>query len=62
MDLYAKILEGLNIFAKYKGPSMQPEHDELHAGAEEPVSDEDAARLEELGWSKQEETWWSRYT
>ena len=57
-------IEGVNIIAKYvpknelDGYDMHSEHDQLWFGADEWVTDEtDRARLEEIGWFIDQDSW-----
>lgn len=61
-------VEGVNIIAKHipdsekEGWGIHAEHDQIWFGAHEWVTDEkDVARLEELGWFEDEDSW-SCYT
>lgn len=56
-----KIAEGLTILAKYDDAMIDAQHDEIHAGAEG-VSAQDADRLSELGWSREEDFSWMCFT
>lgn len=56
MSKAQKIIEGLQILAKYSsGYFIQAEHDEIFAGDATP-SPEDCARLRELGWIRDDDT------
>ena len=65
MATFRQIRDGLEILAKYlpKGDKTHlagVEHDIVHACSERltgKVSPEDAARLDELGWSIQDDYW-----
>jgi hypothetical protein len=50
--IYSAFVEGFGIFHKYDGyQDLSAEHDVIYAGPDPAkVSDEDVARLEELGW------------
>lgn len=63
MATIQKVMEGLQILAKYDaGGEMAAEHDIIYAGNAE-VSEEDAKKLEELGWHKDGEyDCWARFT
>lgn len=54
MTTLGKLIEGLQIIAKYTSPDghcVDAEHDHLHAGPEGLiVSEEDRKRLAALGW------------
>lgn len=50
------IAEGLTIIAGYEDGRLCVMHDEIHAGSDN-VSDEDMARLKELGWIFEGEGW-----
>lgn len=59
-----EFIEGVNIIARNipkeerEGFSVRAEHDQLWFGDEEWVTDKkDIARLEELGWFKEYESW-----
>jgi hypothetical protein len=62
MITYDGMIESLTIFRKYvtsgeEAFPMNPMHDQLYAGPEpELVSAEDIARLQELGWFVEEES------
>lgn len=56
----AELIEGLQIIAKYQSDEGLDIHDDaLFAGRYEPekMSEEDRARMEELGWTEEEESW-----
>ncbi len=57
----AGIIEGLQIFAKHCDPDKSwicAEHDEIFAGHDaEGLTDDEKARLEELGWSDAGDFW-----
>ena len=64
MTLAQKIIEGLQILSKYEDNEIAAEHDTLYAGPldAESVSEEDKAKLEELGWFIEGDTGsWTRY-
>ena len=51
----ANIVEGLSILAKYNENSKEEwwihaEHDEIFCGTDQPISEEDKKRLDELGF------------
>lgn len=53
--LLLEFAEGLTIFARYEEGDdyLTPSHDVIHAGPDPSViSAEDLARLEELGWNR----------
>lgn len=62
MMTYDAMLESIQIFRKYASAGteefpLHPAHDQLYAGPNpEIVSDEDTARLEELGWLVEEDS------
>lgn len=63
MAIIRNVAEGLMILAKYDPEShdIAAEHDIIYAGPDpKRVTPEDAARLKELGWHIEEESW-SRY-
>ena len=53
MDVYDKIIQGLEIFKKYEHEhGFSPDHDIVYAGPKPAdVSAEDIAALSALGWS-----------
>lgn len=57
MTTFEQIYQGLTIFRKYKNPEIEPAHDEVYAGAEEPISEEDVIKLKELGWIDDGDYW-----
>lgn len=56
---FADYAEAMTIFAKYAPEGtwvLHPAHDEIHAACDfDAVSDEDKARLDELGWFESSE-------
>jgi hypothetical protein len=63
---YAAWAEVFSIFAKYAPDvwgDVAAHHDEIYAGPDaEEVSEEDRARLEELGWTPNDEGGFHRFT
>ena len=62
MNSLQKVLQGLQIFAKYGGGDIASGHDMIYAGppAGVEMSEEDTKALQELGWFFENE-WWSKY-
>ena len=65
---YSEYIESITIFAKYSSAGLDShadvycEHDEMWMGPNsELVSDEDKARLEELGWTVESEGSFHRF-
>lgn len=53
MHLY-RVIKGLRILLDADtNSSICAEHDQIFAGSSTPLSPEDAARMEELGWSRE---------
>lgn len=55
-----EIIEGMQIIAKHTKDQfcVQAEHDELFCGDSElPLSDEEKARMKELGWMDHDGSW-----
>jgi hypothetical protein len=60
-----RIIAGLQIFAKIPGPGLfvQAQHDVLYgAPPNVEISDEDKAKLEELGWHHDPNEGWRIFT
>lgn len=63
MSFVEKVLEGFRILAKYPNCEVAAQHDQIYFGPDDgnKVSDEDRAKLEDLGWFIDSETdSWSR--
>jgi hypothetical protein len=60
MDI-KRIVEGLTIIAKYDDAMIDAQHDEIHAGSDS-LTEDDAARLEQLEWVPEGDFSWMCFT